>query len=105
MHAIRPDGTDSPAPMQAHQNDQPSARHPAHRWARARRLPFAAAGLALALASVFGAGCFKSALSTKDDRSQYDRYDHARNERAPTYVQDEFGRRQPNLRGRLLGND
>lgn len=56
-------------------------------------------------AGVLGAGCHQSALSAKDERSQFDRYDQARYERAPAYLEDEFGRRRPNLRGRLLGND
>ena len=50
-------------------------------------------------------GCNKTPLRKDDQRSQFDRYDATRNERAPAYVQDAFGRRQPNLRGRLLGND
>lgn len=50
-------------------------------------------------------GCHKSALRPDDTRSQFDAYDATRNTRAPAHVQDAFGRRQPNLRGRLLGND
>ena len=65
----------------------------------------ATAAALLALVGGVGAGCYRSALRTDDARSQFDRYDQARNERAPSYVTDEFGRRQPNLRGRLLGND
>ncbi len=64
--------------------------------------------LALVGAVVVGTGlgaCQKTPLRKDDQRSQFDRYDATRNERAPAYVQDAFGRRQPNLRGRLLGND
>lgn len=66
------------------------------------RLVGVGAGLAVILA--IGA-CHKSALRPDDTRSQFDRYDATRNERAPAFVEDAFGRRQPNLRGRLLGND
>ncbi|GJM18419.1 MAG: hypothetical protein DHS20C14_06320 [Phycisphaeraceae bacterium] len=65
-----------------------------------------AVALALAMALALGAAaCNKTPLRKDDQRSQFDRYDATRNERAPAYVQDAFGRRQPNLRGRLLGND
>lgn len=68
----------------------------------ARPAPLAIGALVLPL---LVGGCFKSAIRPDDTRSQFDRYDATRNERAPAYVQDAFGRRQPNLRGRLLGND
>ena len=61
-------------------------------------------GGAAALAIVMGmaaSGCGKPLLSSQDQRSQYDRYDRVRNKYAPQYVMDEFGREQPNLRGRL----
>lgn len=64
-----------------------------------RRSP--ATGLLLVLAGVWLAGCGKPLLSAQDERSQYDRYDRVRNKFAPQYVLDEFGREQPNLRGRL----
>lgn len=47
------------------------------------------------------AGCSKPLLSPEDSRSQYDRYDRSRNQYSPQYVEDEFGDRTPNLRGRL----
>jgi hypothetical protein len=50
-------------------------------------------------------GCRKPLLSPDDDRSQYDRYDEVRNQRAPQFVVDEYGRQRPNLRGRLLSKD
>ena len=51
---------------------------------------------------VAGAGCQKTALRPDDVRSPYDRYERVRAERADPYLEDEFGRRTPNLRGRLL---
>jgi len=48
------------------------------------------------------AGCRQPPLRADDPRSQYDRYDLSRSEFEPAYRYDEFGRRRPNLRGRLL---
>lgn len=47
-------------------------------------------------------GCSKTALRPDDVRSPYDRYERVRAERAEPYLEDEFGRRTPNLRGRLM---
>jgi len=47
------------------------------------------------------AGCSRPLLSPKDERSQFDRYDRARNQYAQQFKEDEYGRRTPNLRGRL----
>lgn len=47
-------------------------------------------------------GCAKPLLSPNEPRSQYSRYDLVRGQGAPQYIADEFGRRRPNLRGRLL---
>ena len=47
-------------------------------------------------------GCAKPLLSPTEPRSQYSRYDLVRGQYAPQYVEDEYGRRKPNLRGRLL---
>ncbi|MFG0292667.1 MAG: hypothetical protein ACF8MJ_05885 [Phycisphaerales bacterium JB050] len=52
------------------------------------------AGLALG-------GCGKALFPETEPRTQFDRYDRSRDEYAPTYIEDEFGRRQPNLTGRL----
>lgn len=46
-------------------------------------------------------GCSRPLLSPKDERSQYDRYDRARSQYAQQFKEDEYGRRTPNLRGRL----
>lgn len=62
---------------------------------------------ALALASVASAtlllspGCARPLLAPDEDRSPFDRYDALRNQQAPQTVEDAFGRRNPNLRGRL----
>ncbi len=61
------------------------------------------AAAALVGCLVLGAGgCAKPLLSPTEPRSQYSRYDLVRGQFAPQYVEDEFGRRLPNLRGRLL---
>lgn len=46
-------------------------------------------------------GCQKPLFSSKDERTQYDRYDLSRSQYAPQTIEDEFGRKEPNLRGRL----
>jgi hypothetical protein len=62
----------------------------------------------LALAVLFAApafaapACSKPLLSPEESRSQYDRYDAVRSQYASQYIEDEFGRRRPNLRGRLM---
>jgi hypothetical protein len=59
----------------------------------------------LACFAGFGAatsGCQKPLLSPDEPRSQYDRYDAVRDQRAATTYMDEFGYKRPNLRGRLL---
>ena len=60
-----------------------------------------AAALVLCAAGLPLASCGKPLLSPKDERSQYDRYDRVRNKYAPQYIQDEYGREVPNLKGRL----
>lgn len=52
--------------------------------------------------SIVLVGCQKTALRPNDDRSQFDRYDQSRSERAQPFLEDEFGRRSPNLKARLL---
>ncbi|HRJ49692.1 MAG: hypothetical protein KF787_08595 [Phycisphaeraceae bacterium] len=83
-----------------------------------RRLPGRAASTAFGLAIgltiglVLGGaclagmtGCQKALFSPDEERSPFDRYDTIRGQRAPTYNEDEYGRRKPNVRGRLLTND
>ena len=50
-------------------------------------------------------GCDKPLLSEIDERSPFDRYDAVRNQFAQQSEFDEFGRRQPNLRARLMPKD
>ena len=65
--------------------------------------PIRAASLLLAaLALGLVAGCAAPLLTPDEPRSQYDRYDAVRGQSAAPYVEDEFGRRYPNLRGRLM---
>ncbi len=49
--------------------------------------------------------CKRSALRPDDERSQFTRYDRTRNEDSTPFIEDEFGRRTPNLRARLLVKD
>lgn len=83
--------------------DRPSPVLPA----RAPRRSNCAAGLALALVLTAGlaGACAKPLFNPEDDRSQYDRYDSIRANYAQQFVEDEFGRRQPNLRARLTPRD
>lgn len=73
---------------------------------RAVRLVGAAAmtGMMVMLVGL-SAGCQKPLLAPDEERSQYDRFDAVRNQRATPYLEDEFGRKRPNLRGRLLAKD
>ncbi|MCB9846921.1 MAG: hypothetical protein H6814_00765 [Phycisphaeraceae bacterium] len=66
---------------------------------RIRRLALA---LGLAACCLSAGGCVKSIFRAGDPRTQYDRYDASRNQFEPDYVPDEYGRLEPNLRGRLL---
>lgn len=51
------------------------------------------------------AGCSKPLLSATDQRSPFDRYDLVRGNYAPAYIENEYGRKQPNLRARLAPKD
>lgn len=46
-------------------------------------------------------GCSRPLLSPSEERTPFDRYDAVRGNYSPQYIEDKFGRRQPNLRGRL----
>lgn len=59
-------------------------------------------GAAVLLGVLSAAGCSKPLLSPEANRSQYDRYDAVRNQYASQFTEDEFGRRRPNLKGRLM---
>lgn len=59
------------------------------------------AGLALGAGTICAAGCSQPLLAPTDERSPFDRYDNVRGRYAPQYIENEYGRREPNLRGRL----
>lgn len=61
-------------------------------------------GSALLMGSMLG-GCYEPVFREDEARSQYDRFDAVREQRAPQYYYDEYGNRKANIRGRLLGND
>ncbi|MFG0298426.1 MAG: hypothetical protein ACF8K1_02350 [Phycisphaerales bacterium JB047] len=69
------------------------------------RAPRVVLPVMLAAAFVCVAGCQKTALRPDDRRSQFDRYDQSRSQRAQPFLEDEFGRRTPNLKARLLVSD
>lgn len=60
---------------------------------------------ALLAAALWIGGCGRPLISPLQDRTQYDEYDTVRHQKAPAYLEDEFGRRTPNLRGRLRSKD
>lgn len=64
--------------------------------------PVVAGLLVLVLMST---GCQKALFSPDEERSPYDRYDAIRAQRPPGTIEDEFGYKKPNVRGRLLDND
>jgi len=71
--------------------------------AHLRSTSAAAIGVSLAVVSMWLiSGCQQPPLRASDSRSQFDRYDLSRNEHEPAYRYDEYGKRRPNLRGRLL---
>lgn len=59
----------------------------------------------MCLCAVVAGGCSKPLLSPEEPRSPFDRYDAVRAQHATQYVEDKFGRRQPNLRARLSPKD
>jgi hypothetical protein len=59
------------------------------------------AAVILPLGAGLAGGCSEPLLGPTDQRSVFDRYDVVRGNYAPQYIEDKFGRRQPNLRGRL----
>ena len=50
-------------------------------------------------------GCEDPLLTPDEPRSQYDRFDAIRDQRAPSFVYDEFGRKRPNIRARLTSGE
>jgi len=53
------------------------------------------------ITDIWLAACAKPLLAPAEERSPFDRYDAVRGNYAPQFVEDKFGRRQPNLRARL----
>lgn len=47
-------------------------------------------------------GCARSVFRPDDDRTPFDRYNRSRSQQPVPFLEDEYGRRTPNLRGRLL---
>lgn len=80
----------------------PRKHLPTGRFARRTALSVPAVAMLLALLS---SGCQKPLFAPTDEQSPYDRYDAIRAQRATPYVEDEFGSKKPNLRGRLLDNE
>lgn len=82
-----------------------------YRCVGARRGEFGGAWAGVIACAVIGAaacvlgGCSKPLLAPTDVRSPFDRYDAVRSQYAQQYVEDKFGRRQPNLRARLAPKD
>lgn len=72
---------------------------------RSRITPSALALAAGVCALAAFAGCSKPLLSPEEERTQFARYDALRNQYAPQYVEDEYGRQRPNLRARLSPKD
>ncbi len=73
---------------------------------KARPLTLRIALLAAMASTAAGlGGCSRPLLSPNDERSQYDRYDRVRNKYSDQYVEDAYGVRSPNLRGRLSPKD
>lgn len=79
-----------------------SDRH-ANTQPRSIGLLVACAGLGLF--SLLAVGCSRPLLGPTDERSPFDRYDNVRGRYAPQYIENEYGRREPNLRGRLSPKD
>lgn len=73
--------------------------------ARRRSARPAARALLLFAAALLLAGCAKPLLSPSEERTPFDRFDALRANAAPQVIEDEYGRNQPNLRGRLGRKD
>jgi hypothetical protein len=74
----------------------------------ARRVRLAlilAAPLVGGCAIVAMGGCAKPLFSPEEYRSQFDRFDAARGKYAEQYSYDAYGRRRPNIEGRLAPRD
>jgi hypothetical protein len=81
---------------------QQPTTHPSIRTHRPGRFFLAGVWVFLGGAILAVGGCADPLLAPDEPRSQYDRYDAARDQRAASTYFDEFGYSRPNLRGRLL---
>jgi|GEM_PF-2542370 len=72
------------------------------KYLRQLRKPMLAIAL---LALCTQAACQKTLLHKDDPRSPFDRYNQTRSQHAPPFLEDEFGRRTPNLRDRLVKSE
>lgn len=62
--------------------------------------------LILAVLPLFSmSACQKTLLKKDDARSPFDRYNQTRAQHAPPFLEDEYGRRTPNLRDRLVKSE
>lgn len=57
------------------------------------------------LAAAASSGCGQALFSPSEYRTQFDRFDATRGQFAEQYVEDAYGRRRPNLRGRMAPRD
>lgn len=65
-----------------------------------------AAGVAgVCVLALLAMGCSRPLLAPSEERTPFDRYDNVRGRYAPQYIENEYGRREPNLRGRLGSKD
>lgn len=61
--------------------------------------------LTLAVLSLAQAGCRRTLFTEDLERTPFQRYDRVQDRDVEPYVRDEFGRRRPNLRARLLADE
>ena len=47
------------------------------------------------------AACNKPLFPADQPRTQFERFDQVRNQSTPEYIDDEFGRRRPNVQARI----
>ena len=105
--AAAPQSNHNPAYNTGSMSHAPEPRTLAASHASPGRMPLrlvAAAGTLLLLGCSLPA-CYEPVFREDEARSQYDRFDAVRDQRAPQYYYDEYGNRKPNIRGRLLGSD
>lgn len=75
---------------------------PMHRREVSLLLPTLRVAALSLLTVICAAGCEKPIMTPNEPRSQFDRFDAIRDQRAPGQVLDEYGYSRPNIRQRLL---